>query len=251
MEAQGRIDDGVEFLTAYQHTWADRSIFIREHNNWHLALFHIDRDEHAEALKIFDEHLWGPWPEFAQEQIGAISALWRLELRGVNVGMRWAPIVEKVAARWHEHILPFHDIHFVYALARGGLAGETRAFISSLARHGERDDRGVWDGVALPVAQGIAAHAQGKYERAADLLAPVLPQLQRIGGSHTQRDVIIQTWLDAALKAGQHSAAADMLAKRHRERPSVAANARLLDQARRGQRRTIVPSNSVELQLPA
>ena len=235
MEAQGRIDEGIDFLTWHSHTWADRSIFVREHNFWHLALFHLDRDEPKRALQIFDEQLWGTWPEFAQEQIGAISALWRLELRGVDVGERWTPIVEQVLARWHEHILPFHDLHFVYALARGGRIAEARAFVSSLARHGERDLRGVWDGVALPVAQGLIAHAQGRFELAATLLAPQLSQLQRIGGSHAQRDVFVQTWIDAAMKAGHYSAATEMLSQRAQDRPGVKVTRRLLQHARRGQ----------------
>lgn len=237
MDAQGRIDEGIEFLTWHSHTWAGRSIFVREHNYWHLALFHLDREEPEEALRIFDEQLWGAWPEFAQEQIGAISALWRLEMRGVDVGERWAPIVNQVLARWHEHILPFHDLHFVYALARGGRIAEARAFLSSLARHGERDLRGVWDGVALPLAQGLVAYAQGRFDSAANLLAPQLAHLWRIGGSHAQRDVFVQTWIDAALKAGHTTAAAEMLSQRLQDRPGVRVTRRLLQDARGAQPR--------------
>jgi hypothetical protein len=237
MDAQGRLDDGVEFLRDYAHTWSDRSVFIREHNHWHLALLHLDRDEATQALDIFDRHLWGEWPEFAQEQIGAISALWRMELRGVAVGERWVPVVENVLSRWHEHILPFHDMHFVYALARGGHIAEARVFLTSLARHGERDASGVWESVAAPLAAGLIAYSQGKFDQAANLIAPLLPRLHVIGGSHVQRDVFVQTWIDAALKAGHHSAVEDVLMQRHRERPAVAINRRLLEAARRGRAR--------------
>ncbi|MCE9521346.1 MAG: tetratricopeptide repeat protein, partial [Alphaproteobacteria bacterium] len=219
MDAQGRIDEGIEFLTDISHTWADRGIFIREHNFWHLALMHLDRDEPVRALQIYDDHLWGEWPEFAQEQIGAISALWRLEMRGTYVGARWNPIVDKVVERWHEHILPFHDLHFAYALARGGRRQETRAFLDSMARHGEKDDSGVWDSVALPCAHGLVAYAEHRYQMAADLIGPVLGRLQHIGGSHAQRDVFTQTWIDAALKAGQNSSVADVLHRRATARP--------------------------------
>lgn len=242
MDAQGRFDDGVEFLRDYAHTWKDRSVFIREHNYWHLALLHLDRDEPREALDTFDDHLWGEWPEFAQEQIGAISALWRMELRGVAVGDRWAPVVDNVLTRWHEHILPFHDMHFVYALARGDRMAEARAFLTSLARHGERDASGVWESVAAPLAAALIAYAQGKHEQAANAIAPLLPRLHLIGGSHVQRDVFVQTWMDAASKAGQHSAVEDLLARRHRERPAVAANRRLLDLARRSKARSAAPA---------
>jgi tetratricopeptide (TPR) repeat protein len=250
MDAQGRLDEGVAFLQDYAHTWKDRSIFVREHNYWHLALMHLERDEPAEALKVYDNHLWGEWPEFAQEQLGAISALWRLELRGADVGDRWSPIVEKVLARWHEHILSFHDMHFIYALARGGRTPEARAFITSLARRGERDASGVWESVALPLAVGLVTYAEGKFEQAMNFIARALPRLQLIGGSHVQRDVFVQTWIDAALKAGHHSAAAEVLTQRHRERPQVAATRRLLDQAKRGPRR-IAAESAGSLQVSA
>jgi tetratricopeptide (TPR) repeat protein len=239
MDAQGRIDEGVEFLRDYAHTWDDRSIFIREHNHWHLALLHLDRDEPAAALDIFDRHLWGAWPEFAQEQIGAISALWRLELQGVDVGDRWVPIVENVLARWHEHILPFHDMHFIYALARCERMPEARAFLTSLARHGERDATGVWESVALPLAHGLVAYTQDKFERAANAIAPLLPRLHVIGGSHVQRDVFIQTWIHAALKAGQHAAAMEVLTRRHSERPVGGVTRRLLAAAERKSRPSV------------
>jgi tetratricopeptide (TPR) repeat protein len=251
MDAQGRIEEGIEFLRDYAHTWRDRSIFIREHNYWHLALMHLDRDEPGAALQIFDHHLWGEWPEFAQEQIGAISALWRLELRGVDVGERWTPIVDKVLARWHEHILPFHDMHFVYALARGGRIPEARAFITSLARHGDRDATGIWESIALPLAQGLVAYAQGKFEQSADRIAPLLPRLHVIGGSQVQRDVFVQTWIDAALKAGQYTAAADVLARRHSDRPMIGATRRLFDHARRGKARAALRSNDKGLSVSA
>ena len=228
MDTQGRVDEGITFLTDYAHTWADRSIFIREHNYWHLALLHLDRDEPVRALDIFDNHLWGEWPEFAQEQIGAISALWRLELRGVYVADRWRPIVEKVVERWHEHVLPFHDLHFVYALARGERHREAQDFLASMIRHGEKDVTGVWDSVAIPCAQGIVAFANRRYADAANLIGPTLQRLHLVGGSHAQRDVFVQTWIEASLKAGNHSAVADTVTTRARTRPTVRESHRQL-----------------------
>jgi tetratricopeptide (TPR) repeat protein len=232
METQGRVDEGIAFLERCAPGWADRSIFIREHNYWHLAVFHLDRDEPTRALQIFDDHLWGEWPEFAQEQIGAISALWRMELRGANVGPRWDPIVGKVAERWHEHILPFHDLHFVYALARGGRIAATREFLASMARHGEKDVTGIWDSIAIPCANGLAAYADNRFAEAAGLIAPCLKRLHLIGGSHAQRDLFTQTWIDAALRAGDHTAVADVLATRAQARPAVKETHRLLQRLR-------------------
>lgn len=232
METRGRVDDGIAFMSKHAAGWADRSIFVREHNYWHLAVFHLDRDEPQRALEIFDKHLWGEWREFAQEQIGAISALWRLELRGADVGRRWEPVVAKVIERWHEHILPFNDLHFVYALARGGRVREAQEFLVSMMRHGAKDASGVWESVAIPCAQGLIAYAERRYAAAAEGIGQALGRLHLVGGSHAQRDVFVQTFIDAGLKAGRHSAVSDLVARRAAARPTVPEVQRLLSRVR-------------------
>ncbi|MBI1237801.1 MAG: tetratricopeptide repeat protein [Alphaproteobacteria bacterium] len=217
METQGRLQEGLGFLKAQADTWEDRSIFIRGHNWWHVVLFLLDLDSPKEALAIFDQRLWGVWPEFAQEQIGAISALWRMELRGVDVGERWRPVAAKVAERGHEHLQPFHDLHFLYALARAGAPGEAEAFLASMtaAALGKRPCvRLAWADVAVPAARGLLAYGQGRYGEAAELLGRALPALQIIGGSHAQRDLFAQTWIDALWRAGDAGAAAKVLSDR-------------------------------------
>jgi tetratricopeptide (TPR) repeat protein len=96
IETQGRLEDGIAWMVPLADTWDRSSIFIREHNWWHVALYHLDLDEPQKALAIFDKRLWGEWTEFGQEQIGAISFLWRLHMRGVDVGDRWGPVVQAV-----------------------------------------------------------------------------------------------------------------------------------------------------------
>ena len=207
---RGQLGEGIRFLRKQSEGWNSRSIFIREHNWWHLAVLHLEVDERERALAIFDEQLWGTWKEFAQEQIGAVQALWRLELSGMSVGERWIPVAEQVSLRGFEHILPFHDIHFAYALARVGFKRQAERFLRSLARKGEADRSRIWAGIVLPVASAVAAHAVGDFERAERLLAPVLRHAVRLGGSHAQRDVLIQTYIDAALRTGHSSAARDL-----------------------------------------
>ncbi len=227
-ETQDRVAEGVAFLTAHAPAWDDRSIFVRGHNWWHLAQLHVDRDHHAEALKIYDQRIWGIWPEFAQEQIGATSALWRLELAGIDVGGRWAAVADKIAARGREHILPFHDLHFVYALARGGYRTETADFLRSLAHHAAEATESVWSVVALPVAQAVAAHARGDHARAAMLLLPMLGNFHRLGGSHAQRDVLIRTWIDAAMRSGSSADVEAFLATRVPSRAGIGSMKRFL-----------------------
>lgn len=230
-ETRGQVDEGIDFLTQASPGWTDRSIFMREHNYWHLALFHLDRDEPETALKIFDQCLWGEWPEFAQEQIGAVSMLWRLELRGAQIGSRWQPVIEKILERGHEHIWPFHDLHYVYALSRAETGKAAAEFLSSIDRMAA-DRGGVWADVAAPAARAVNAHATGRHHEAAETLAPILNDLHTIGGSHAQRDIFVQTWIDAALHANQHSAVEHVLQSRAHARPRIKAHHRDIERCK-------------------
>ncbi len=230
METQGRLEEGIAWLEDHSATWEDRSIFIRGHNWWHLALFHMDVEDYDAALNIFDERLWGEWPEFGQEQIGAISMLWRLEMRGVDVGDRWTPIAAKVAERELEHIQPFHDLHYVFALSRAGWQDQVDAFLDSMKRHAARRDaywRPVWTDVAVPAAMAMADYAADRNEGAYRLLKDVMPRLQAIGGSHAQRDVFVQTWIDVLMRTRREREAAHLLTERAKARPGVPVLQRL------------------------
>lgn len=227
-ETHGRLDEGIRFLNSAAQGWSTRSIFMREHNYWHLALFHLDRDEPAKALEIYDKQLWGSWPEFAQEQIGAISLLWLLELRGVDVADRWAPVVRQVQARGLEHLWPFHDLHYVFALSKGLLGENAAQFLASMKIATERKG-GVWGEVALPVASALVSYNQGRFEDASQALAPLIPNLHHIGGSHAQRDIFVQTWIDASLKSNTRMDLDTVLRERIKARPGVLAHQRDLD----------------------
>jgi hypothetical protein len=231
-ESQDRTRDAIRFLHEQSQGWVDRSIFVRGHNWWHLALFHLDRGEHHSVLDIYDDHLFGIWPEFGQEQVGAISALWRLEMMGVDVGHRWQPLAKKIAERGFEHILPFHDLHFVYALARAGKTKLTDEFLHSLAMHAVASQDDVWATIAAPAAQALVAFARGQYARASLTLQSLLGQLHRIGGSHAQRDVFLQTWIVAALKAREHTTLEDVLTRCARHRAGLGTMRRFIRYAR-------------------
>ena len=210
MDAQGRPHDGARWLDHCAHTWDGKGVFIREHNWWHAALFRLALGRTDEALAIFDENLWGEWPEFPQEQIGAISMLWRLELRGVDVGGRWTPIIEQVRMRTNEHLFAFHDLHYLYALARAGESTERDTFIAGMRATAESfagAQKDVWREVALPSANAIVAFVGGDIETAGEILSRVKGDLYRVGGSHAQRHVFDETLEACAVRRGSGAAA--------------------------------------------
>ncbi len=195
MDAQGRPREGARWLDHCAHVWDRKGIFIREHNWWHAGLFRLALGRDEDALAIYDERLWGEWPEFPQEQIGAVSMLWRLELRGLHVGERWKPVADQARARAGEHVFPFHDLHYLYALARNDL--DTEGFLASMQRHAQSQtgEAGkVWRDIAAPAGEAIVDFAAGRRADAADKLGALLPRLHRIGGSHAQRHVFEETY---------------------------------------------------------
>ena len=56
MEMQGRIDEGIAWLTSRERDWAPDNGFAF-HNFWHLALFRLDGGDVAGALDLFDRHV--------------------------------------------------------------------------------------------------------------------------------------------------------------------------------------------------
>jgi len=207
METQGRAREGARWLDHCAHTWEKKGVFIRDHNWWHAGLFRIALGREKDALEIFDRRLWGNWTEFPQEQIGAVSMLWRLEMRGLDVGERWAPVVAEARRRAGEHILPFHDLHYLYALARAGEPGEAARLFASLNTHAETAADGrreFWRATAMPAAEGVLDFAEGKFSEAAEAFARALPTLQGVGGSHAQRHLFIEAYEYAAARAADN-----------------------------------------------
>lgn len=238
METQGRLTQGIAWLEGFADGWAGCNSFMVSHNYWHLALFHLDRDAADRALDLYDHHVWGHWKAYSQDQANAISLLARLEMRGVAVGDRWADVAghvlaanradsdsdsDSAAPRLHEHVEPFLDLHYLYALVRAGKRDAAAAMLDSLQAHAgaERERRPAWQALAVPAAIGVAAHGRGQWKLAAETLAPVLPDLHRLGGSHAQRDLFHQLHLHALIKAERHAEARPVIEARLRARPTV------------------------------
>ncbi len=231
LEARGRMLEGVAFLNSVSDTWADCNSFMQTHNWWHLALFLIDLDRTDEALTIYDERVWGVWKEFCEDQANAVSLLARLELRGVDVGARWADLATYLKPRLNEHLSAFHDVHYLYGRARAGERGAVTEMLASLEDRAARArpfERETWADCVVPLAHGLAAHASGDMAAAARLLGQAMPHLRTLGGSIAQRALFGAIHLDALTRAGWNDAALAILQADERERPGVAATKRAL-----------------------
>ncbi|MDH6169286.1 hypothetical protein M2282_004450 [Variovorax boronicumulans] len=207
MLTEGRLAEGLAFMESVSDTWTGLNSFMVTHNWWHVALFLIDLGRDAEALTVYDEHAWGVAKDYSQDQIGAVSLLARLELAGIDVGARWDDVAGYLLQRQADHVLPFLDLQYLYGLARAGRpeADALLRNIEAFAPDAPPSTRAAWQRVCVPAAQGLVAHARGDFAGAIDGLGVALPRMIEIGGSHAQRDLFEQVYLDALVRRGSES----------------------------------------------
>lgn len=201
METQGRYDEGIVWMESLADVWESCNSMLYTHNWWHVALFYLTKGKAAKVLSLYDDRIWGKAQKSSpKDQVGAISLLLRLELKGINVGKRWHELSSYLTPRIHEHALPFQDLHYVYALARADRLDLALEMLSSMEVHASTVQpclEKAWKEVAIPTAKGAIAHAIGDWKKSSRLLNPVLPHLYKIGGSKAQRILFEQIYTHA------------------------------------------------------
>jgi tetratricopeptide (TPR) repeat protein len=224
LEMQDRREDGIAWMRADIPAWTEKS-FLQVHNWWHLSLFHLGLDQIDEALALYDGPIWGASrSNFAFDIIDAAALLWRLRLRGVDVGDRFATLADVVETEPRGQNA-FVDSHAVMALVGAGrFKAAERVLKRQRAVTG--DNAMFVRDVGLPLMEAILAFGQHRYGEAVDHLREVRNRSARFGGSHAQRDVIDLTLIAAAGKAGEFSLEAALLAEREAARPTKPAGER-------------------------
>lgn len=81
-----------------------------------------------------------------------------------------------------------------------------------------------WTEVVLPAAQGLIAYVERDWITAANQLQSVSLRLHEIGGSHAQRDLFEQIYLDALIQSNKHHEAHELLEKRALARNIIPSN---------------------------
>ena len=176
METANRHEEGVAFLTSTRADWA-HAHFMAHHNGWHLALFLIEQGRFDEVLADYDRFTAPKLADDATlDRIDAASLLWRLELAGVDVGDRWAPVADRWMAHVDDHVLAFNDLHCAFAAARSPDPDHAMRLSRSLddyERAGSGDNRQVTSEVGRRLIDGALAFASGDYARAVEAILPV------------------------------------------------------------------------------
>lgn len=224
MEMQGRYDEGIRWLTARYTDWAPNNGFAY-HNGWHLALFHLERAEYKQALALYDGEIYGESTGFAMQMLDASALLWRLHLLGVDVGDRWTRLAEDwaVKAPVESGYYAFNDVHALLACLGDGRIAAAHELLGAMEQvviTGTVGINGMMTReVGLPLARGLLAFAQARYDEAIEYLLPVRAVAHRFGGSHAQRDLITQTLIEAALRGHRQTLTRHLLNERVMHKP--------------------------------
>jgi tetratricopeptide (TPR) repeat protein len=206
MEMQDRAAEGVEWLRGLA-PGCDAANFFRFHLWWHLALAHWSAGRPADALQLYDSHIWADGSSENLSLCNDISLLARLELAGIDVGDRWDAAAGVVRDQAGGSVMAFVDAH--YALALGS--------VPKLEDHGTTAR--VHSAVGRAVCEGVVAWRGKDYARVVERLAPVRGELWKLGGSHAQRDLFTLILIGSALQAGNRSLARTVIAERAALRP--------------------------------
>jgi hypothetical protein len=235
MEMQGRTADGIDWLTGRSGDWSPGNGFAF-HNWWHLALFQLELGDHARALDIHDRLLRPRPTQIAYENVDASALLWRLHLRGVDVGDRWRALARDWEPAVDDGYYAFNDVHAVMAFIGAGRTDLVERALATLGRQaaaGAPGGNGMMSReVGLPLARGLLAFSRGDHEACIRELSAVRVHAHRFGGSHAQRDVIHLTLVEAALRSGRTRLAQALVAERTALRPDSPFNRLLAARAR-------------------
>jgi len=215
MEMQGRLDEGVDWLTTRTDDWSPDNGFAF-HNWWHLSLYHLDVGQLQDVMRIYDEHIRPAPSEVAMELVDASALLWRLYLQGVDVGRRWADIADTFEPMKEDAYYVFNDMHAMMAFVADDRPGSADRVMASVRRAAEaKDSNGAMTrDVGLPACEAIEAFGKGDYETTVERLLNLRPIAHRFGGSHAQRDILSQTLIEAALRDGQFKLAKSLANER-------------------------------------
>jgi hypothetical protein len=221
MEMQGRTEDGIAWMRADTSAWSQDNFFA-VHNWWHLALYCLELGDVEEVLRLFDGPIYGARSRVMLDMIDAAALLWRLHLRGVDVGDRWNIVADAFAPVAGSGNYAFNDMHaamaFVGARRRDSLEEVLAAQGEAMAR--DDDNAGFVREVGHVVTRAVQAFGEGHYDEVVTLIRPVRTIANRFGGSHAQRDVLDLTLIEAALRSGQLDLAKALAAKRLAAKPA-------------------------------
>src|SRR5713101_5503134 len=184
----------VSWLTLYP-----RNGLLYSHLSWHLALGELEAGDGAAAFRLFreafapDVHSGPPRGKVND----AVSFLWRWELAGhPRDAEAWRMMHDFTNSAFPRAGVAFSDMHIVLAQVVAGddaALGARARQIDELARKGRYPS----GPLVSAVSRAFAAFERRDFAAAIDALEPIVGELERIGGSCAQLDLVVFTLLKA------------------------------------------------------
>jgi hypothetical protein len=231
-EMRGQARAGIDFIKETAPAWSEHN-FLAFHNWWHLALFHLDQGDAESALLLYDTRIRPTSTRVSGEMVDASAMLWRLRLRGVDVGDRWMELARSWEALGDDGYYAFNDVHALMAFLASGNQRQANRILVGLDAAARRKDTNAMMSreVGMPVALALAAFERQDFEITIEELQRVRAFAHRYGGSHAQRDLLQLTTTESALRAGRQPLARALIAERLALKPHSVANLQLLERA--------------------
>lgn len=185
-------DTAISLLRSNQNWWS-QSDLLAGHIWWHLALRLIESKEYEEVFAIADEQMAGGATPFPLAD--ATSLLWRLELDGQDVGGRWHALIERWNGLEQLHTSAFIDMHAAMAFASSGSAPEADRFWSRILtpHYGHSENGELMRGTVIDLVSTLRAYRSGDAASCEEGFQRIERDLQSIGGSIAQREILTRT----------------------------------------------------------
>ena len=219
---EGDAEAARAFLASWLPTYP-RSGALYSHLNWHLALGHLEAGDAAAAYRLFreafapDVHSGPPRGKVTDP----VSFLWRWELAGhPRDAEAWRIVHDFATGAFPRAGVAFGDMHIALAEA---VAGDDAALEARARQIDELERQGRYpSGPLVPaVSRAFAAYERQDFSAAIDALEPIAGELERIGGSRAQLDLVEFTLLQAYAGAERPDDARRMLSGRRRGSPRL------------------------------
>ncbi|MBT6210961.1 MAG: tetratricopeptide repeat protein [Woeseia sp.] len=232
MDMQGRYREGLAFMYDHAERWTASGFTV--HLWWHTALMHLDLQDFERVLEIYDSELRASQDTASlYEEFDATALLWRLRLLGVDVGDRWIELADKWEPSAKDTLYAFNNAHAMMALVSDSRHIASQVLLETndrYARESSNDNAVAIRTVGLLFCHAIKDFHENRYAECVDRLLAVRHQLDHLGGSYVQREVLIWTMFEASIRAGRYALAVALANERCELKPGSVQ--RWLDLAR-------------------
>ena len=157
-------------------------------------------------MEMYKAVIWGGSPDLMLEQVDAISLLWRMDMAGLPQENYWQDIAAHLGVHPYEQYVGFHNIHYVYALARAGQTEKAREAISvarNCEHHVDKQPCALWDEVCIPLMEAAVAYTDKNHIEVVRLIEPIQNDIFRVGGSDAQDELLVQMYFTSLVASGR------------------------------------------------